>query len=929
MFCLILMYFEGTGQNLGITGRIADDNNHPVEGALVQVLNWPDSAYVNGGRTNDSGIFRISGLFPGSFLIRIQMLGYKPVVYQRELVKDYLDLGTFLLSASSRSIREVTVEAELKTGKQKGDTSEFNAGAFKTNPDATAEDLVNKLPGVTGEDGKLKAQGEDIKQVLVDGKPFFGEDPASVLKNIPAEVIDKIQIFDRKSDQSQLTGFDDGNTSKTINIVTRVQFRDGIFGKVQGGYGYHNKWKAGGNINMFKDKRRFTVLLNTNNINEQNFTSEDLLGVAGSNTSRQPGQGGQRRNRSNQGGNDVGNFLVDNKNGIILTRALGVNFTNSYKQTEIAASYFVNFTDNHALSFLNRRFISAENNGLGYQEFSETNQKNTNHRLNLKLEHKIKERHQFIFQPGLSLQINDGKSVTEGNNNENNTVTGFINNRFGAGLSGLKLSVPISYKYKINERGSVFSAIATPGLNGQKGDNNLSYSTTAVRDTLRVDTLDQDARLDLLTGSFQLNLSFTQSINKKSQMLISWDTRWLESKSVKETFHVSGDLRTMDTLLSNSFMSKYLANAAGIGYKFQDKKLSFNAGLSFQSARLVNQFEFPYYERMQKPFLSILPNLSFHYRYTQSAHLRISYNSRNNAPTATQLQSVINNQNPLFLTVGNPELKQDWQNNLNLRYTSMNTAKNTAFFVLLGGTIYRNAIVNGTYITPFDTLLQDNVLLARGAQISSPVNMNGAYNLRFFTNYSFPVKRIKSKLNLNLGANQNRTPTRINYQNNLSVNSTVSAGVSLVSNISKKVDFNLTTTASPGWIRNSLQPDFNSNYLNQNTQFKIQVNPWKGLILQTEGNHQYFTGMTAGLNQSFLLWNAAVGYKFLKDRQAELRLLVFDILKENNSLVRNSYETYYEDIETNVLQRYWMLSFTYNFKKYRGVKSPEKEVPGP
>jgi len=934
LFALVLFFCAfGTeklfAQNYSVSGKIENEKNQAVPGVLIQVQLLKDSTYIGGTTTNDSGNFIINNIPAGNFLIRIKFLGYKPLFVQREITNSNLNLGVLIISENSQSINEITIKGELNTGKQKGDTTEYNAGAFKTNPDASGEDLLNKIPGVTNEDGKLKSQGEDVKQVLVDGKPFFGDDPAAVLKNIPAEVIDKIQIFDRKSDQSQLTGFDDGNTSKTINIITKVQFKDGTFGKVAAGYGILDKYKAGGNINVFKDKRRFTFLLNTNNINEQNFMTEDLLGVVGSSPNRSGRPEGMRRNRSQTGGNDGSNFLVDTKNGISTTHAFGLNYIDKWKKVDISASYFLNYSDNQALSFLNRQFISDKNRGLSYQENSNGNSINTNHRVNLKLEWKSKEKHSFIFQPKVSYQANDGANTLKGNNLLEAKILSLVKNDYSALLNGLNISAPLSYKYVINKKGSTFSLLTNPSINNQFGSSELKYITSALYDTSIENSIHQKTYLNKQNTSITSNISFSQPINKKSQVLITYDNKWIKTKSIKETDNILFNLESRDSILSNTLTSGYRSNSLGAGYKYQNKKTTFNAGISFQKAVLQNEFEFPKQYEFSKPFYSVLPNAMLQHKFTDNKNIRLNYNSRNNFPNAEQLQDVINNQNPLMLSMGNAELKQDWQNNINVRYTNLNPTKNTAFFILLGGSVNQNAIVNSTFIANSDTFLTSNILLSRGAQLSKPVNMNGQYTLRSFANYSFPVKKLKSKLNLNLGLNYSKTPAIINELTNLSGNSNASFGISLVSNISTKLDFTISSSSSFGKITNTLQTQNNNQNFNQNSRFKVQYNPWKGLILQTEGSHQYYQGLTANLNQTFFLWNAALGYKFLKDKKADLRLSVFDALKQNNSLTRNTTETYYEDVETAILQRYFMLTFTYNFRYYKnaGKTAPEQSEP--
>ncbi len=921
-------------QSIFIAGKIIDKLATPLTGATVKVLN-KDSVFIKGSATDERGFFRIVDLKSGTIIIKITYLGFEDLFLNKQLADKPLFLGPIVLKENSKTLKGATVSAQVKMAEIKGDTTQYNAGAFKTNPDATTEDLVKKMPGITTEDGKLKSQGEEIKTVLVDGKPFFGDDPSAVLKNLPAEVVDKIQVFDRKSDQSQLTGFDDGNTSKSINIITKAQFRNGTFGKIYSGYGYQNKYKAGESVNFFKDKRRITILTNANNINEQNFSAEDLVGVMSTSSggNQRPGSqsgssssGGSNRGGGRQSGgqgNDANNFLVDQKNGISTTNAFGINYSNGWKKLDISGSYFLNYTENNSVSNLFRQFVSNETKGLNYLEKSTSITYNTNHRMNLKFDWKINSKNSLIFQPKISYQYNAGNSDINGLNKLLNTSLSSLSNIYKTHLGGSNISAPILYKHSFAKKGRSLSVNFNPGYNNNNGNSQLNYFTTKYSDTISSkDTISQTANL-VKDGFVVLsNVSYSEPINAKSQVLLTYSTNFNASDSKKNTFNISTPIysEVLDTSLSNTFNTKYFSQSLGTSYRYQIDKWNFNGGLAFQLAQLKNSQHFPPKAPLEKTFYSVLPNASFQYKFTLQKNLRISYNSSNNAPSADQLQNVINNKNPILLTTGNPYLKQDWQNNINFRYTAVDTKKNTAFFALLGGSLTKNYIVNSTFIASYDTLIAPTILLSKGSQISKPINIDGYYNLRSFVNYSFPINKLKLKINLNAGGSVNRTPALINEKINYADNSNVNAGVAITSNISTLWDFTLSSNTSYSLITNSLQTSLNSSYINQNTRFKIQANPWKGLVIVTDLSHQYYNGLSASYNQNFMLWSAAIGYKFLKEKQADLRLSVYDILKQNNSISRTTSETYYQDVQTNILQRYFMLTFTYNLKFFKDAK---------
>lgn len=916
-------------QNLVINGQLTDQLNQPIIFATVILLQPADSSLITGTTSDLDGNFKIENIQPGKFIIKISYIGYDDVFLNKEVTNESLSLGKLVLKEKATKLKEVTVVSALTPVLQKGDTTQINAGAFKTNPDANAEDLVTKMPGITLIDGKVQAQGENVQKVLVDGKEFFGDDANAVLKNLPAEVIDKIQIFDKKSEQSELTGFDDGNTSKTINIVTKPQFRNGTFGKVFAGYGYEDKWKGGLNLNVFKNKERITILANTNNLNDQNFSSEDLLGVmSSSGGGNKRGGSGRVGGQGRPGGqsNDAGNFLVDQKNGITTTHSFGINYANQWKKVDFTGSYFLNYSDNNSTNNLFRQYITSRNEGLSYKENSERNSNNINHRASFKIDWKIDSLNSVLWQPKISVQQNDGRSSLFGENMQSSSLLSNTRNNYSSNLTGMNLSSSILYRHQFNKKGRTFSINVTPGYNQNKGSSNLNSTTRFFADTLFTDSLNQLANLDVQGILFSSNIVYSEPINVNSQLMFSYGTNFNISESDKVTYNFSGtddSYNSLDTALSNMFNSEYQSHSLGAGYRYKNGKLSFNTGLSYRYAQLKAEQVFPNSFNIDKTFNSILPSARFQYKFSSKKSLRIFYRSTNNAPSVNQLQNVINNNNPLQLTTGNPDLKQDWQNSLTLRYSSSNTEKSQSFFLLLSGTYTKNYIVNNTFIASGDTLIAPGIILTSGSQLSRPDNQDGYFNIRSFNNYSFPVAKIKSNLSLNAGGAYTRTPGIVNNELNYANSSNIGIGLALSSNISEKFDFTLSSYTTYNTNSNTLQAELNSVYYNQNTKFKIQAMPWKSLILQTDLSHQYNSGLSANFNQNYLLWNAAIGYKFLKNNQGELRLSVFDIMKQNNSITRNITETYYEDVQTNVLQQYFLLTFTYNIKQFKESKPKE------
>lgn len=926
---LLVAFMKTTAQTVTLKGKLLDETRQPAIGASVLLLNPGDSVMIKGTVTDLDGLYSLSAEPRRKYILKILSLGYKDLFRNLSVGTDSINLGTISLSQNSTILKEVLVEGKTPLATQNGDTTSFNSSAYKVNKDASAEDLVGKMPGVTITDGKVQAQGEDVKQVLVDGKPFFGDDASAVLKNLPAEVIDKVQVFDKKSDQALLTGFEDGNTAKTINIVTKPQFRNGVFGKVYAGYGYDDKYTGGFTTNIFKGNRRISILGQSNNINQQNFSSEDLVGVMSGGSGG--GRGGRGGGRGGQGGPPPGgadNFQVNNQNGINTTSLFGLNYSDKWgKKTDVTGSYFFNWTQNNSVSSLLQQYVLGSNSGLVYDEKNNSKSNNFNNRINFKLETKLDSQNTITIQPRLSFQNNDSRKSLSGKNTRGDALLSTTDNHSSSDQLGYNISVPLLYRHAFAKKGRTFSINATPTLTRNEGENSLYTINNFYGDTLTGDTIDQRSNILKNGASINGNVSYTEPLNKNNFVLVNYTGSYTDNYSSKRTNNrndITDQYSIEDSLLTNVFKNNYQSQSAGLGYRFQKEKFNFAVNGAYQWAQLTKYQEVPTSYKLSKTFESVLPSAQLQYKFSAKKNLRINYRTSNNAPGIDQLQDVINNSNSLQLITGNPDLKQDFQQSLNIRYSSVNTDKATSFFALAGGNYSDNYIGNSTLIANQDTVVYNGIFLQKGSQIIRPVNLNGYYSLRSFINYTFPISKLKTNLSVNVSGNYTNIPGLINTDINYAKTATGALGLVLSSNISEKFDFTISSNSSYSNILNTLQTSSNTTYFNQNSKVKITANPYKGLVLQTEYTNTYYSGLTSAYNQSISLWNAAIGYKFLKNRQAEIRLTVYDILNQNNSVSRTNTDSYIQDSQTNVLNRYYLVTFTYNFKKYFAQKEEKK-----
>lgn len=899
-----------TAQNTTITGTVISNGDGSfLPGAhviLVPAAGGPELDNL----TDDKGKFVVNNIKPGDYLLKISYLGFADYQKQLQITRRGLELGDIKLVESAYELGQVQVVGQAAQAISKDDTLQFNASSFKTNPDASAEDLTRKVPGIVIENGRIQAQGEDVKEILVDGKPFFGNDPAAALRNLPAEVIDKIQIFDRQSDQDAFSGFNSGQTTKSINIITRQDKRNGAFGRLFGGYGTDERYQAGGAVNRFKDDVRFTILGQFNNINEQNFSSEDLSGVS------QGGGGGRRGSGGGGWGGGNNDFVVDQKQGIARTNAFGMNYSDNWgKKLKISGSYFFNQGNIVSEQNLNRELINSRSDfSQFYEEQNEATSGNLNHRMNMRIEYEINKNNSLIIQPRMSMQDADGMQLISAENNIQLLKLNDSKTDFSTLLGALNFSNQILWRHKFKKAGRTFSAEMNNSIRNQDGESSLYALNNSFGSRLRADTIDQENRLLAKGSTVSANINFNEPISKKSGLQFSYNVSRQVDDSDKKNFNLDELTNTYTELngaLSNVLGSEFLTQRAGLGIRGGNEKMQFNLNTNAQWVNQDASQTYPLQANIERNYFNVLPFAYLKYDFSKQKSIRFFGRAYTNAPSINQLQEVVDNSSPLRLRTGNPELLQSLGYNMSLRYSATNPAKSTVLYSYISGTINRNQITNSTIIATEDTYLNGGVLFPRGGQLVAPVNLNGNWNLRAFTTYGFPLKMIKSNANLSLNASYQEQPGMVNKQINTSETTTLGFGLSVTSNISEKIDFTLSSRTNWNQAISSLNSSLNSIFLNQ--QFEGRIN----LILPGDWTfrssiiNQSFSGLGDGFNQNYWLWNGSIGKKFLKDNKGELSLVVFDMLKQNVSIQRNVTELYIEDAQTIVLQQYFMLRFNY------------------
>ncbi len=862
---------------------------------------------------------------PGRYTLVVTYVGYG--LYRRPLrLAGPADLGVLKLGRSVQQLAEVEVTGTLSPMRQRGDTTEFNAAAFKVNRDASSEDLVGKLPGVTVDGSGVKAMGEQVNQVKVDGKPFFGDDPSQTLRNLPAEMIDKVQLYDERSEASRLTGFDDGNRVRTLNIVTKANRRKGTFGRAQlfggGAPTAPDRYNANVVANRFDGDRRITVLGQANNINQQNFQISDLAGALGQGRGGmgggmgRPGGGGMPGGGG--GGFGLGNFLVGPQNGINTTTAGGINFSNSYgarKQLEATGSYFVNRTYNVADQATNRAYISRADVSPVLQEDQRNRSLTLNHRAQARLEYKPDTNNTLILRPRLTTQATGTASATRDTTRLGNALLSTLGNDINATQGAVNASNEAVFRHRFARLGRSLVVSTSASLSNQNSQTFRSTLTETYRPGTPAvaDSNNQRITTDVQNRTVNVGLTYTEPLAPKVQGLLFYQPDWQARAATRYTYNRVADQEALDLGLTNVLNSRYQTQQAGAGARYGDGKLNLGGQVNYQYATL--DVEQNNEADRRRSFRAVLPQFNLQYRPNRENSFSLNLNSATQAPAANQLQTVVNTANLLNLSTGNPDLRQTYTASGNAMYSRNNVALSRAFSVFGFFSVTDDFIANSTFLARRDTVIA-GVPLVGGAQLSRPINLGQQVNARSFANYATPLRKLKSNLNLSLTYGYAATPGQVNGATNNAQAHTVGGGLTLASNISEAIDFTLGTNPSYTLVRNTLPTAGNFNYYGQNSRARLNLLIRKAVTFSTSLTHTYLTGLAAGFNQNFLLWGATAGYKFGKAKQWEAQVQATDILRQNQAVSRSVSDIFVQDTRTTVLQRFVMVGLIYTLRKF-------------
>ncbi len=888
-----------------LTGKVVDSkDNEALIGAAVTVT--AAGGQPTGQISDNDGNFSVK-VGAGKYTFRVAYMGYS--AYEKTIdVSANQKMGTIRLKPESKDLAEVKVAGTLTRQEQRGDTTVFNAEAYKVNPDAMTEDLLKKMPGIQISGSTIKAGGEEVKKVLVDGKEFFGSDPMVALKNISADMVSKIEVYDKQSDQAQFTGFSDGNEERTINIMTKMGIQSGYFGRVYGGYGTDKHYEVGGNINIFKGEHRISFIGMLNNINQQNFSFDDVTGAM-----------------SMGGGRSMRGAFNPGQSGINRTGSVGFNY--GYEKTDklkIELSYFYNNNKNESATQSTQvYFVDADDDPVRtYDSESESESKNHNHRASMRLTWTINPMNSIIFTPSVSWQGYKSQSADLGYDAYDAETYMSTEQQDDSQTKGMSASGEVMWrhKFKVDRRtlSLKLGLSASPSNSDETSYSSTVYTDGSGDDIISSQITDNDSK----STSANASLMYTEPLGQFAALQVNYSPAYTYSYGDKtvlaDTLETSeaefGDY-VFSSTLSNKKTSDYWQQKGGLGLNlFSSNGFNATLGVDFQYATLKGEQEYPTAFTTDKKFNSVLPSLMMRYKNGQKFNMRMRYRTSTSAPSISKLQEVVDVSNSRKYSAGNADLSQSYSHSLRMFFVVNNVETSRAIFMMGDLTSTLNYITTQTVIPTSDTIINNGIVLPSGVQFDKPINMDGYISARANITFSTPVSFIGSNVNLSLGTNMVRTPSVYNGRKVTSKNYAYNAGLTIGSSFSENVDFTLSYNGDYNIVKSTATSASNYNYYSHTAGADVNCLFWSRLVLTNNLSHKMTSGMGDDYDTNYFSWNAAVAWKFFRDRRGELRLKVNDILNNTESVSRSIKEAYVQTSSTEVLRRYFMLTFTYKFK---------------
>ncbi|MEJ8801658.1 outer membrane beta-barrel protein [Pontibacter sp. H249] len=908
LLVFLIISHASFAQKYSVKGRVLDNTDAALPAATVLVLQAKDSSLVNFGATDAQGTFEIKGVHKGDYLFKVSFLGFNP--YFQKIVfpeaSAVLDLGSIKLQPQSNELKEVLVQGEKSPVVIKKDTVEFNAGSFKTQPNAAVEDLLKKLPGVEVDaEGNVTMQGERVQRVTVDGKEFFGRDPKMATKNLPADAIDKVQVFDKKSDQATFSGIDDGQREKTINLQLKEEKRNSAFGNVMAGVGNDERYQAKASINRFRKGQQLSFLGMANNVNSQGFGFDEYTNFNGG-MSR---MGGGMIVINNTGAGSTINGIPLNTggrmNGLMNTQAGGLNFNNQFtKKAEANGSYFFNNLNQVISRDVERdNLLNAGNPRTTEKTLQDGG--NLNHRGNFTLDYKLDSLNSLKVTGSLSYnQITQDQSSQVSNFGRDNEVLNASDTRSYSNGNIYNLNSSILFRHRFAKPGRFMSVNADVSANQNNTDGTYESDLTfANREDQQIRQRNEQ---DSDTRNLTLGVSHTEPLGNRQYLETNYTHRANLSESNREVYDLEGDAGTLNTSLSNMYESLYLYHRLGVNYKLNRQKYNLTLSTSLQQSDLNGEVwlrNMDGKQNIDRDFYNLLPTARFNYDFANNRRLNFNYETVVQEPSIRQLQPVADISNPLNIYVGNENLIPSYMHQVRLNYNSFDAGTLRSFFGMVNVMHTTNAIVSSQSIDE------------NSVRTTKPVNVDYSTMISAFANYTYPIKKLNSRLHF--GANV-RDQNTISVLNDVANDVNVRSATGNIRYSYQKENLNFGVRADITAQRTKYE-DVNQNdqfFLNKTYAADANYKFLKHYNLNATFDYLVYDNNATNFNQTIPLLNVAVSRQFLKNNAGELKLSATNLLDRNTGINQTANALYIERETLNSLCRYYMLSFTYNINKH-------------
>ena len=932
-------------QRGSVTATVVNaDTGESVAGAVLIVSPVKTPEKQQGFTSAFKGAVSMPSLAYGEYKLSVSFIGYNNLDTTFRVSAPKLNLGVLKLKPGVQ-IETVVKEAKALRTSQKGDTVSYNAGAFKVVADADVEGLLKKMPGITVTDGTVEAQGETVKKIFVDGKEFFGEDVTTAIKSLPAEAVDRVEVYNKLSDAAEFSGMDDGEGYKALNIVTRPGMRQGQFGKLYAGFGYdadtetEDKFKyiAGGNANIFSGDSRISLIGLFNNVNQQNFSFEDILGVSGS------GGGGRR--------GSVGQYMMRPQSGVATVNAIGINYSDSWgkrDQVTFQGSYFFNNTNTENRSTVEKWYEAPMRlDTLMTNGYSDT--KGYNHRFNARLEWKISENQNLMIRPRFSYQSNDPWSRTTGWQfgapADGGSGYSRTDNFSDALRHGYNVGTSAVYRAKLGKNGRTITLDGSFSYSDNTNNSN-SYSnqqgSQLVKPPIDPETGAWDptnyTELRYLrnlapSSSYSLrgSLTYTEPVAKYAQVSFQYRVSYNSQERDKRSYITGDDFSiaglTPDRSLSNSYESGYLTQSVGPGFRFSKERNTFIANVYYQRSALDGQIVRDDAEKIKHAYNNVTYFMMGQLNINRENSLRLFVSSYTDSPSITDLQSVYDVSDAQNITHGNPNLKPTYSHRVNFHYTNSNVEKGRTFMWMFSMNTTLDYTASHLVQRPGEIIIDGESYSPNF--YSTTTNLDGYWQLRTHLSYGLPIGFLKSNFNVMAGVIYTKTPSMLGGTVDSATgmitggerNDTKNMGYDfravLGSNISENVDFTLSWNGTYNEATNSLNSDNSKNrYFNHTAQGNLKVVFPLGFTFTASAAYSQYIGFTNDYSEDYLLCNAWLGKKVFRNKRGEVMVGVNDLLNQNRAFLRTTGSGYTQNSTNSVIGRYYMVQFTYNLRRF-------------